>query len=162
MRFNFSNHNRIGVCCCWLDPLTSLSDFISLITDLCDQMLRLRERERNPWEIKDKTIPTSSEAVSTESSGRIHSSSVVRQAVPQRVTFDWRGECFTTRVMWATKNCALKGNFRLCWRRVIYTFSWNQFKKMQMKMKSLAHQWILCSEWVPSEWESKLLIKASQ
>ncbi len=24
---------------------------------------------------------------------------------------------------------------------------------------SLAHQWILCSEWVPSEWESKQLIK---
>ncbi len=23
---------------------------------------------------------------------------------------------------------------------------------------SLAHQWILCSEWVPSEWESKQLI----
>ncbi len=26
---------------------------------------------------------------------------------------------------------------------------------------SLAHQWILYSEWVPSEWESKLLIKTS-
>ncbi len=25
-----------------------------------------------------------------------------------------------------------------------------------------AHQWILCSEWVPSEWESKQLIKTSQ
>ncbi len=24
---------------------------------------------------------------------------------------------------------------------------------------SLAHQWILCSQWVPSEWESKQLIK---
>ncbi len=24
---------------------------------------------------------------------------------------------------------------------------------------SLAHQWVLCSEWVPSEWESKQLIK---
>ncbi len=24
------------------------------------------------------------------------------------------------------------------------------------------HQWILCSEWVPSEWESKQLIKTSQ
>ncbi len=29
-------------------------------------------------------------------------------------------------------------------------------------MTSLAHQWILCSEWVPSEWESKQLIKTSQ
>ncbi len=27
---------------------------------------------------------------------------------------------------------------------------------------SLAHQWILCSEWVPSEWESKQLIKTSK
>ncbi len=27
---------------------------------------------------------------------------------------------------------------------------------------SLAHQWILCSEWVPSAWESKQLIKTSQ
>ncbi len=27
---------------------------------------------------------------------------------------------------------------------------------------SLSHQWILCSEWVPSEWESKQLIKTSQ
>ncbi len=27
---------------------------------------------------------------------------------------------------------------------------------------SLAHQWILCSEWVPSEWESKQMIKTSQ
>ncbi len=26
---------------------------------------------------------------------------------------------------------------------------------------SLAHQWIRCSEWVPSEWESKQLIKGS-
>ncbi len=27
---------------------------------------------------------------------------------------------------------------------------------------SLAQQWMLCSEWVPSEWESKQLIKTSQ
>ncbi len=27
---------------------------------------------------------------------------------------------------------------------------------------SLSHQWILCSEWVPSEWESKQLIKTSK
>ncbi len=27
---------------------------------------------------------------------------------------------------------------------------------------SLAQEWILCSEWVPSEWESKQLIKKSQ
>ncbi len=27
------------------------------------------------------------------------------------------------------------------------------------RILSLAQQWILCSEWVPSEWESKQLIK---
>ncbi len=27
---------------------------------------------------------------------------------------------------------------------------------------SLAHQWMLCSEWVPSEWESKQMIKTLQ
>ncbi len=27
---------------------------------------------------------------------------------------------------------------------------------------SPAHQWFLCSEWVPSEWETKQLIKTSQ
>ncbi len=32
----------------------------------------------------------------------------------------------------------------------------------KFSIKSLTHQWILCSEWVPSEWESKQLIKASQ
>ncbi len=26
---------------------------------------------------------------------------------------------------------------------------------------SLSQQWMLCSEWVPSEWESKQLIKTS-
>ncbi len=32
----------------------------------------------------------------------------------------------------------------------------------KFSISSLDHQWILCSEWVPSEWESKQLIKASQ
>ncbi len=32
----------------------------------------------------------------------------------------------------------------------------------EFSITSLAHQWILCSEWVPSEWESKQLIKTSQ
>ncbi len=27
----------------------------------------------------------------------------------------------------------------------------------KFSITSLAHQWILCSEWVPSEWESKQL-----
>ncbi len=29
----------------------------------------------------------------------------------------------------------------------------------KVAFKSLAHQWMLCSEWVPSKWESKQLIK---
>ncbi len=32
----------------------------------------------------------------------------------------------------------------------------------KISITSLAQQWILCSEWVPSEWESKQLIKTSQ
>ncbi len=32
----------------------------------------------------------------------------------------------------------------------------------KFSIPSLAQQWILCSEWVPSEWESKQLIKTSQ
>ncbi len=32
----------------------------------------------------------------------------------------------------------------------------------KFSVTSLAHQWILCSEWVPSEWEFKQLIKTSQ
>ncbi len=38
----------------------------------------------------------------------------------------------------------------------------NRFGEMYHSWTSLAHQWILCSEWVPSEWESKQLIKTSQ
>ncbi len=32
----------------------------------------------------------------------------------------------------------------------------------KFRITSLAHQWMLCSEWVPSEWVSKQLIKTSQ
>ncbi len=32
----------------------------------------------------------------------------------------------------------------------------------KFSITSLDHRWILCSEWVPSEWESKHLIKTSQ
>ncbi len=32
----------------------------------------------------------------------------------------------------------------------------------KFSITSLAHQWILCSEWVPSKWESKQLIKTAQ
>ncbi len=35
-------------------------------------------------------------------------------------------------------------------------------KFVKFSITSLAHQWILCSEWVPSKWESKQLIKATQ
>ncbi len=42
------------------------------------------------------------------------------------------------------------------WRWVCF-FIWRDLEKCSIT--SVAHQWILCSEWVPSEWESKLLIK---
>ncbi len=32
----------------------------------------------------------------------------------------------------------------------------------KFSITSLAHQWMLCSEWVPSEWESKQLINTAQ
>ncbi len=32
----------------------------------------------------------------------------------------------------------------------------------KLHITSLAHKWIICSEWVPSEWETKQLIKTSQ
>ncbi len=35
--------------------------------------------------------------------------------------------------------------------------AWTDLEKFSIT--SLAHQWILCSEWVPSEWETKQLIK---
>ncbi len=34
--------------------------------------------------------------------------------------------------------------------------------KEKCSITSLVHQWILCSEWVPSDWESKQLIKTSE
>ncbi len=39
--------------------------------------------------------------------------------------------------------------------------SWEHIWRI-CSITSLAHQWTLCSEWVPSEWESKQLIKTSQ
>ncbi len=44
--------------------------------------------------------------------------------------------------------------------RWVCLFIWTNLEKFCIT--SLAHQWILCSEWVPSEWESKQLIKPSQ
>ncbi len=42
----------------------------------------------------------------------------------------------------------------------VYKFVSEQILKFSIT--SIAQQWILCSEWVPSEWESKQLIKTSQ
>ncbi len=56
---------------------------------------------------------------------------------------------------------------KMCWRftypHVIldadeFVYSSKQIWKF---LVSLAHQWILCSEWVPQEWESKKLIKTN-
>ncbi len=54
---------------------------------------------------------------------------------------------------------------KMCWRFTYphaildvdeFVYSSKQIWKF---LVSLAHQWILCSEWVPQEWESKQLIK---
>ncbi len=42
--------------------------------------------------------------------------------------------------------------------RCFFSF-FNRTDLEKCSITSLAHQWILCSEWVPSEWESKQLIK---
>ncbi len=44
--------------------------------------------------------------------------------------------------------------------RWVCFFIWTDLEKCSII--SLSHQWILCSEWVPSEWESKQLMKTSQ
>ncbi len=41
--------------------------------------------------------------------------------------------------------------------RWVCFFIWTDLEKCSIT--SLAHQWMLCSEWVPSEWESKQMIK---
>ncbi len=59
------------------------------------------------------------------------------------------------KIFW--KVCSLSGHSRCRW--VCYFIGRDLDK---FRITSLAHQWIICSEWVPSEWESKQLIKTSQ
>ncbi len=79
---------------------------------------------------------------------------------------------------WFAVNFAVNLHRVNCWRNSSpqkLQFDDNLLRFMSLKMlatlstylekcsiTSLAHQWILCSEWVPSEWESKQLIKTSQ
>ncbi len=53
---------------------------------------------------------------------------------------------------------------KICWKcaQVIQNLHLSSSDLEKSNITSLAHQWILCSEWVPSEWESKQLIKTSQ
>ncbi len=44
--------------------------------------------------------------------------------------------------------------------KLVYFFIKPNLEKFIITL--LAHKWIPCSEWVPSEWESKKLIKTSQ
>ncbi len=68
-----------------------------------------------------------------------------------------------SRNSWFPKNenfpkmCSPSGHPRCKW---VCFFIGTDLKKFSITW--LAHQWILCSEWVPSEWESKQLIKTSQ
>ncbi len=55
---------------------------------------------------------------------------------------------------------------KICWRfthpqaiKDVDSFFSIRTDLEKFSITSLAHQWILCSEWVPSEWESKKLIK---
>ncbi len=54
----------------------------------------------------------------------------------------------------------------ICWKLLtlrpskmswVCFFIWTDLEKF--RITSLSYQWILCSEWVPSQWESKQLIK---
>ncbi len=45
----------------------------------------------------------------------------------------------------------------------IYSPNVDEFNSSLEKIsRNIAHQWILCSEWVPSDWVSKELKKTSQ
>ncbi len=69
-----------------------------------------------------------------------------------------------------------KKSARECFRHQHAFFSWLFISKVQQSTQYqsnisdleyfsvtlLAHQWIICSEWVPSEWEFKQLINTSQ
>ncbi len=46
-------------------------------------------------------------------------------------------------------------------KKIIYIYLVSVILGLQFKT-TIVHQWILYSEWVPSEWESKQLIKTSQ
>ncbi len=46
------------------------------------------------------------------------------------------------------------GHSVCCWLSFSIRTDWEKFR-----IESLAHQWILCSEWVPWKWELKQLIK---
>ncbi len=61
---------------------------------------------------------------------------------------------FTPKIV-LLKMSSLSGHPRFRW--VLDLEIWRK-----CSIPSLAHQWILWSEWVPSEWESKQLIKTSQ
>ncbi len=72
--------------------------------------------------------------------------------------------CFTYRASSSLKGTVHPKNL-ICWTfchfgiqdvDVCFFIKTNLEK---LSIASLAHQWILCSEWVPSEWESKQLIK---
>ncbi len=45
------------------------------------------------------------------------------------------------------------------WKRCRWVCFFIRTDLNNFSITSIAHQWILCSEWVPSEWESKQLIK---
>ncbi len=55
---------------------------------------------------------------------------------------------------------------KICWNSLLDRPNVKEFVSSsdleKCSIESLSQQWMLCSEWVPSEWESKQLIKTSQ
>ncbi len=63
--------------------------------------------------------------------------------------------CKCSLVLIFMKRCEQETSFLL----TVFTL----ITDLKCSITSVAHQWMLCSEWVPSEWESKqLIIKTSQ
>ncbi len=73
-----------------------------------------------------------------------------------------------TGKLWIILQRIVQPKLKICWKYphpqaiqdVDEFYSSSDLEKCSIP--SLVHQWILCSEWVPSEWESKQLIKTSQ
>ncbi len=88
----------------------------------------------------------------------------------------WLKILLSRNTVWANPNCpkgalvcahihtqTLTSDLNKYFRCILFTYKATLPVKSLEITTSLSQQWILCSEWVPSEWESKKqLIKTSQ